>query len=45
MSDDSVKPSDPETERAMQSLFAHVQPRDLPPAADEAEVAWLNVRK
>jgi ferric-dicitrate binding protein FerR (iron transport regulator) len=38
MSDDSVKPSDPETERAMQSLFAHVQPRDLPPATDEAEV-------
>ena len=38
MSDDSAKPSDPETERAMQSLFAHVRPRDLPPAADEAEV-------
>jgi hypothetical protein len=36
MSDDDTKPSD--TERAMQSLFAHVQPRDLPPAADEAEI-------
>jgi ferric-dicitrate binding protein FerR (iron transport regulator) len=38
MSNDSDKPSDPETERAMQSLFAHVRPRDLPPAADEAEI-------
>jgi hypothetical protein len=38
MSNDSAKPKDLETERAMQSLFAHVQPRDLPPAADEAEV-------
>jgi ferric-dicitrate binding protein FerR (iron transport regulator) len=38
MSDDSEKPLDPEMERAMQSLFAHVRPRDLPPAADEAEV-------
>lgn len=38
MSDDSAKPSDPEAERAMQSLFAQVQPRDLPPAADEAEI-------
>ena len=38
MSDDSAKPSDAETERAMQSLFAHVRPRDMPPAADEAEV-------
>jgi hypothetical protein len=38
MSDDSTKPSDQETERAMQSLFAHVRPRDLPPAADEAEI-------
>ena len=38
MSDDSAKPSDPETERAMQSLFANVRPRDMPPAADEAEI-------
>ncbi len=38
MSDDSAKPSDPETERAMQSLFANVRPRDVPPAADEAEI-------
>jgi hypothetical protein len=38
MSNDSEKPSDPDTERTMQSLFAHVRPRDLPPAADEAEV-------
>ena len=38
MSDDSGKPSDPDTERAMQTLFAHVAPRDLPPAADEAEI-------
>jgi ferric-dicitrate binding protein FerR (iron transport regulator) len=38
MNNDSDKPSDPETERAMQSLFAHVRPRDLPPAADEAEI-------
>jgi ferric-dicitrate binding protein FerR (iron transport regulator) len=35
---DSEKPSDQETERAMQSLFAHVRPRDMPPAADEAEI-------
>jgi hypothetical protein len=38
MSDDSAKRSDQETERAMQSLFAHVRPRDLPPSADEAEI-------
>jgi ferric-dicitrate binding protein FerR (iron transport regulator) len=38
MTDDSGKPSDPDTERAMQSLFAHVAPRDLPPPADEAEI-------
>jgi ferric-dicitrate binding protein FerR (iron transport regulator) len=38
MSDDNAKPSDQETERAMKSLFAHVRPRDLPPAADEAEI-------
>jgi hypothetical protein len=38
MNDQSAKPSDQETERAMQSLFAHVRPRDLPPAADEAEI-------
>jgi len=38
MSDDDTKPSDPDTERALQRLFAHVRPRDLPPAADEAEI-------
>jgi ferric-dicitrate binding protein FerR (iron transport regulator) len=38
MSDDSSKPSDHDTERAMQSLFAQVRPRDLPPAAVEAEI-------
>jgi ferric-dicitrate binding protein FerR (iron transport regulator) len=37
MSDDNV-PSDTETERAMQSLFAHVRPRDMPPAEHEQEI-------
>jgi ferric-dicitrate binding protein FerR (iron transport regulator) len=38
MNDDSARPSDLETERDMQSLFAQAQPRDLPPADDEAEI-------
>ena len=38
MSNDNAKPSDTETERAMQSLFAHVRPRDIPPAAYEEEI-------
>jgi len=38
MSEDDTKPLDPETERAMQGLFAHVQPRDMPPAADQDEI-------
>src|SRR6476646_12079343 len=38
MSDDNAKPSDPETERVMQGLCAHVRPRDMPPADHEQEI-------
>lgn len=38
MSEDSEKPSDLETERAMQSLFAYARPRDMPPADHEQEI-------
>jgi ferric-dicitrate binding protein FerR (iron transport regulator) len=38
MSNDGSRRVDSDTERTLRSLFAHVRPRDLPPAGYEAEI-------